>query len=122
MDMNNLVMFNHNVFYGAWDAKDPVMLLVRLKSNGLYVTSNYCFIIELDGCMYSFGWVDNFMMIMVFSVKLVNKKIVDNLLMYLVINFHSHRPYSLRIMVGGSLLSEMLALWTDLKDWIVWIR
>jgi len=71
---------------------------------------NYCFIIQLDGCMYSFGWVDNFMMIMVFSVKLVNNKVVDNLLIYLVLNFHSHRPYGLRIMAVRSLLSEMLAL------------
>ena len=66
MDINNLVMFTHNVFYGTCDNK----LLV-----------NYCFIIQLDGCMYSLGWVDNFMLIMVFSIKLVNNKVVDNLLM-----------------------------------------
>ena len=77
---------------------------------------NYCFIIHLDVCMCSFYCGNNFMLIMTFSVKIINNKVVDNLLMYLVINFHSHRPYSLRIMVGGSLLSEMLALWTDLKD------
>ena len=77
---------------------------------------NYCFIIQLDGCIYSFGCDDNFMMIMVFSVKLVNKKVVDNLLTYLVLNFCSHRPYGLRIMAVRSLLSEMLALWIDLND------
>ena len=55
-------------------------------------------------------------MIMVFSIKLVNHKVVDNLLIYLVLNFHSNRPYGLRIMAVRSLLSEMLALWTDLKD------
>ena len=71
---------------------------------------NYCFIIQLDGCMYSFGWVDNFLMIMVFSVKLVNNKVVDDLLIYLVLNFHSNIPYGLRIMAVRSLLSEMLAL------------
>ena len=77
---------------------------------------NYCFIIQLDGCMYSFGWVDNFMMILFFSVKLLNNKVVDNLLIYLVLSFHSHRSYGLRIMAVRSLLSEMLALWTDLND------
>ena len=81
---------------------------------------NYCFIIQLDGCMYSFGWVDNFMLIMVFSVKLVNNKVIDNLLIYLVLNFHSHRSYDLRIMAVR--LSEMLALYIDLNDWIVWPR
>ena len=60
--------------------------------------------------MYSFGGVDNFMMIMVFSVKIVNNKVVDNLLIYLVLNVHSHRPYGLKIMAVRSLLSEMLAL------------
>ena len=56
------------------------------------------------------------MIIMVFSVELVNNKVVDNLLIYLMLNFHSHRPYGLRIMVVRSLLSEILALWIDLND------
>ena len=77
---------------------------------------NYCFVIQLDGCIYSFGCGDNFMMIMVFSVKLVNKKVVDNLLIYIVLNFHSHRPYGLTIMAVRILLLEMLALWIDLND------
>ena len=50
------------------------------------------------------------MMIMILSVKLVNNKVVDNLLIYLILNFHSNRPYGLRIMAIRSLLSEMLAL------------
>ena len=66
--------------------------------------------------MYSFGGDDNLVMIMVFSIKLVNNKVVDNLLIYLLLNFHSHRPYGLRIMAVRSLLLEMLALWIDLKD------
>ena len=77
---------------------------------------NYCFIIQLDGCMYSFCCGDNFMMIMVFSIKIVDNKVVDRLLIYLVLNFHSHRSYGLRIMAVRSLLSEMLAFWIDLKD------
>ena len=71
---------------------------------------NYCFIIQLNGCMYSFGWADNFMLIMAFYVKLVNNKVIDNSLMYLVLNCHSHRSYGLRIMAIRILLLEMLAL------------
>ena len=59
---------------------------------------------------------------MIFSVKLVNNKVVDNLLMYLVLNFHSNRPYGLRIIAVRSLLPEILVHWTDLKDGIVWPR
>ena len=59
--------------------------------------ANYGFIIHLDGCMCSFCCGNNFMMIMIFSVKLVNNKVVDNLLIYLELNYHSHRPYGLRI-------------------------
>ena len=55
-------------------------------------------------------------MTMAFSIKLINKKVVDNLLIYLVLNFQSHRTYSLRIMAVRIILSEMLALWIDLKD------
>ena len=43
-------------------------------------------------------------------------KVVDNSLMYLVLNFHSHRSYGLRIMAIRILLSEILALWIDLND------
>ena len=78
--------------------------------------ANYCFIFHLDGCMCSFCCGNNFMMIMTFSLKLVNNKVVDNLLIYLVINVYSHRPHGLRIIAVRSLLSEMLALWIDLKD------
>ena len=59
---------------------------------------------------------DDFMMITIFSIKMVNNKVVDNLFIYLVLNFHSHRPYGLRIMAIRSLLSGMLPIWTDLKD------
>ena len=50
------------------------------------------------------------MMIMIFFVKMVNNKVVDNILIYLVLNFHSHRPYGLRIISVRNLLSEILAL------------
>ena len=69
--------------------------------------------------MYSFYFGDNFMMVMTFSVELVNNKVVDNLLIYLLLNFHSHRPYGLRIMAVRIMLSEMFALWIDVKDGFV---
>ena len=62
------------------------------------------------------------MMIMAFSIKLVNNKVVDYLRIYMVFNFYSHRPYGLRIIAARSLLSEILVLWIDLKDGIVWPR
>ena len=55
-------------------------------------------------------------------MKLVNNKVVDNLLIYLVLNVYSHRPYGLRIIAVRSLSSEVLVLWIDLKDGIVWPR
>ena len=39
MDINNLVILNQDVFYGACDAYDTLILLVRLISNWLYATS-----------------------------------------------------------------------------------
>ena len=77
---------------------------------------NYCFIMQLDDYMCSFCCGDDSMMIMILSVKLVNNKVIDNLFIYLVLKFQSHRPYGLRIMAIRILLSEMLALWTYLND------
>ena len=37
--INELVRLNHDVFYGACDAYDLLMLLVKLKNNWLYATS-----------------------------------------------------------------------------------
>ena len=59
---------------------------------------------------------------MIFSMKLVNNKVVDNLVMYLVLNFHSNRLYGLKIIAVRILLSEILVVWRDLKDGIVWPR
>ena len=39
MDINNLVMLNHDVFCDACDVYDLLMLLVRLINNWLYATS-----------------------------------------------------------------------------------
>jgi len=56
------------------------------------------------------------MMIMIFYAKLVNNKVVDNLLMLLVLKFHSYRPNGLKGIAVRNLLSDLHVLWTDLKD------
>ena len=66
--------------------------------------------------MSSFYCVDKFMMIVTFPKKLVNKKVVHKLLILLVLKFHGHRPNGLRVIAVRSLLSDLLVLWTDLKD------
>jgi hypothetical protein len=77
---------------------------------------NYCSIIQLDGCMCSFCCHDVFMMKRKFSMNLVSDKVVDNLLICLVLKFHGCRPDGLRVIAFRSLLSDLLLLWTDLKD------
>ena len=42
MNINKLVMFNHDVFCGSCDAYDLLMFLVRLKSNWSYATCHFC--------------------------------------------------------------------------------
>ena len=81
---------------------------IGLGMLGCRQLANYFFIIHLDGCMCSSCCGNNFMMIMTFYVKLVNNKVVDNLLIYHVLNFHNHRPYGLRIIVVWILLQKCL--------------
>ena len=66
--------------------------------------------------MSSFYFVDKFMMIVTFPVKLVNNKVVDDLLILLFLKFYGHGINGLRIIVVRSLLLDFLILWTDLED------
>ena len=86
------------------------------QSGGLSALGMPFFIIQLNGCMSSFCCIDKFMMIVTFSVKLVNNKVVDNLLILLVLKFNGHRPNCLRLIAVRSLLSDLLVLWIDLED------
>jgi hypothetical protein len=43
--------------------------------------------------------------IMMFSVEVMNKKVVDNFLILLVLKFHDHIPDSLRVILPASSLS-----------------
>ena len=57
-----------------------------------------------------------------FVVNLVNNKVVDNLLILLVSNFHGNRLNGLRVIAVGILSLEMLILWnfwTDLGNCLV---
>ena len=45
-----------------------------------------------------------------FAMNLVNNKVVDNLLMLLVSNFHANRLNGLRVIAVGSWSPEMLIL------------
>ena len=47
---------------------------------------------------------------MMFAVNLVNNKVVDNLLILLVSNFHGNRPNGLRVINVRSWCPEMLIL------------
>jgi hypothetical protein len=51
------------------------------------------------------------MMKMMFSMNIVYNKVVDNLLILLVLNFHGNRPNGLRVIAVGSWTSEMPVLW-----------
>ena len=46
-----------------------------------------------------------------FAMNLLNNKVVDNLLILLVSNFHDNRLNVLRVIVVGSWSPEMLILW-----------
>ena len=57
------------------------------------------------GCMYSFYGGDMFVMQMIFSVDMLNTKIVDNFLILRVLKFHDFRPAGLEVIDFTNLLS-----------------
>ena len=60
--------------------------------------------------MYSFYCHGVFIMKMMFAVKLVNNKVVYNLLIVLVLKFHGREINGLRIIAVRILLSDLLVL------------
>jgi len=59
---------------------------------------------------------------MMFFVKMVNSKVVENLCIYIVLKFHSNGLNGLSVMAVGIWSSEVLALWnfwTDLETCFV---
>ena len=55
--------------------------------------------------MYNFCGGDIFVMQMMFSIDMLNTKIVDNFLILLVLKFHDFRPTSLGVIYFTTLLS-----------------
>ena len=110
MHISKLFGLSHDVSYGSCDAYDLFMLLIGLEVIGYRQLVNYCFIIQLNGCMSGLCCVDKCMMIMTSSVKLVNNKVEGNLLILLVLKFYGHRPNGLRVIAVRSLLSDLLVL------------
>ena len=55
--------------------------------------------------MYSFCSGDIFVMQMMFYVDMLNRKVVDNFLIFLVLKFHDFKPDSLGVIDFTSLLS-----------------
>ena len=55
--------------------------------------------------MYSFCGGDMFVMQMMFSIDMLNTKVVDNFLIFLVLKFHEFRPAGLEVIDFTSLLS-----------------
>ena len=59
---------------------------------------------------------------MMFAVNVLNKKVVDNLFILLVSNFHGNRLNGLRVIAVRSWSTKMLVLWnfwTDLGNYFV---
>jgi hypothetical protein len=65
-----------------------------------------CNIPLLLGCMYSFGYAIIFMMQMMFSMNLVNTKVVANFHILLFLKFHDHRPDSFGVIPPSNSLSD----------------
>ena len=59
------------------------------------------------------------MMIITFPVKLIINKVIDNLLILLVLNFHGNRLNGLGVIAVRNLLSDLLVFWIYIDDWIV---
>ena len=67
--------------------------------------------------MYSFYGGDIFVIQMMFSVDMLNTKVVDNVLILLVLKFYGFSPDGLGVIDFRSLLPGFLhVLWTDLND------
>ena len=49
-------------------------------------------------------------------MKLVNNKVVDNLLICLALKFLGCRPDGLKVIAVRNLLSDLLIVWIDLED------
>ena len=70
-----------------------------------------------SGCMYSFCGGDIFVMQMMFSVIVVNTKVVDKFLILFVLKFQDFRPVGLGVIDFISLLSAF-ACALNISEWL----
>ena len=70
-----------------------------------------------NSCMYSLWGGDIFVMQMMFSVDILNTKVVDNFLVFLVLKFNDFRPAGLGVIDFTSLLSAFACP----LDWLEWL-
>ena len=70
-----------------------------------------------NGCMCIFCCDDSFMDQMIFSINMVNTKVVDNFLILLVLKFHDFRPSCLGVIDFRNLLSGF-ACHMDISEWL----
>jgi len=75
-----------------------VTLLVESSDKSLCVCAE-------NGCMYHFCGGDIFMMQMMFSIDMLNTKVVYNFLILLILKFHDFRPAGLGVIDFRSFLS-----------------
>ena len=71
--------------------------------------------------MYRFCGGEIFVMQMIFSVDMLNTKVVDNFLIFLFLKFHDFRPAGLGVIDFTTLQSAFACALIDLNDCIVWI-
>ena len=71
--------------------------------------------------MCIFYYDDNFVNQMMFSVNMVNTKVVYNLLILLVLKFHDLSPVGLGVIDFRSCCQGLHVVWKDLNDCIVWL-
>ena len=72
-----------------------------------------CYLLKF-GCMCTFCGAIIFEMIMMFSINVVNTKVVGNFIIYLVLSVHDHRPDGLGVIDFRSLLSGFCMLFVPI--------
>ena len=78
--------------------------MYEISVRGKQVKTPTCYLLKF-GCMCTFCGVIVFEMIIMFSVNVVNTKVVGNFIIYLVLNFHDHNPDGLGAIDFSSSLS-----------------
>ena len=76
------------------------MLVVNNINDKCIYLYLYCY-----GCMYSFCGGDVFVMQMIFSIDILNTKVVYNFLILLILKFNDFRPAGLGVIDFTTLLS-----------------